>query len=91
MTYLAISLQVALERQEAMVYLGRRVEVACRQVGVAAFHRVVGALHHREVGVAAFHRVVGALHHREVGACRLVGVAASHQVVAALHHREVGA
>ena len=74
MTYLAISLQVALERQEAVVYLGRRVEVACRLVGVAAFHRVVVALHHREVGacrlvgVAAFHRVVAALHHREVGA-----------------------
>jgi len=73
-TYLAISLQVALERQEEVVYLGRRVEVACRQVGVAAFHRVVVALHHREVGacrlvgVAAFHRVVAALHHREVEA-----------------------
>ena len=50
MTYLAISLQVALERQEAVVYLGRRVEVASRLVGVAAFHRVVGALHHLEVG-----------------------------------------
>ena len=66
MTYLAISLQVALERQEAVVYLGRRVEVACRLVGVAAFHRVVGALHRREVGAC---RQVGvALHHREVGA-----------------------
>ena len=49
----AISLQVALEHQEEVVYLEalhHREVGACRLVGVAAFHRVVVALHHREVG-----------------------------------------
>jgi len=73
----AISLQVALEHQEEVVYLEAlhlQEVVAYLQVGVAAFHQVVGvALHLQEVvaylqvGVAAFHQVVvGALHHLEV-------------------------
>ena len=65
----AISLQVALEHQEEVVYLE------------ALHHREVGAC--RLVGVAAFHRVVGALHRREVGACRQVGVALHHREVGA--------
>ena len=77
----AISLQVALEHQEEVVYLEAlhlQEVVAYLLVEVTAFHQVVGgALHLREVvaypqvGVAAFHQVVvGALHRREVVAWR---------------------
>jgi hypothetical protein len=73
----AISLQVALEHQEEVVYLEAlhlQEVVAYLLVEVTAFHQVVGgALHLQEVvaylqvGVAAFHQVVvGALHHLEV-------------------------
>jgi len=61
---------VALEHQEEVVYLEALLHleaVACRRVGVAAFHQKGEA--YRQVGVAAFHQVaMEALHHREVEA-----------------------
>jgi hypothetical protein len=59
-----------LEHQEEVVYLEALLHleaVACRRVGVAAFHQKGEA--YRQVGVAAFHQVaMEALHHREVEA-----------------------
>ena len=57
----AISLQVALEHQEEVVYLGgalRLLEVgASLQVGAAAFRQEVEVVACLQVGVAAFHQV----------------------------------
>ena len=59
-----------MEHQEEVVYLEALLHleaVACRRVGVAAFHQKGEA--YRQVGVAAFHQVaMEALHHREVEA-----------------------